>query len=158
MDKSKRIRLLKFFGERDVLASIKFWFIVFLLFIVHFIFMILSSNINYIGSFGAVLTVFGLLASFTHSLYPNFNEDLKEPFQNFNGLYVLTYHAHTSFSIDRSLTQLPISKNEATALNTQYNDIIINKYTSLINTYILTIIGTFIWAYAGYFEFIPISW
>lgn len=154
MIKSKRIKLLRFLGKNDILTSITFWFIVLLVFGIHIVLAITSSEINYIGSFGAVLTVFGLLASFTHSLYPSFTDDLKEPYQPYNDMYQLTYHANTSFAIDRSLTDYPIEEKEATKLNQEYNEIVINKYKSLINTYFVTIFGTLIWSYAGYFKFI----
>ncbi|MEM5552324.1 hypothetical protein WNY63_16490 [Pseudoalteromonas neustonica] len=157
MMESKRIKILMFFGEIDIFRSIIFWFIVFLLFVIHLLLTICMSNIDYIGSLGAVLTVFGLLASFTHSLYPSLKEELKDPYQTFNnGLFQLTYHTDTSFVIDSNFRSL-VNPQEAETNNKKYTDMVKRKYKGLLNTYLLTIIGTFIWAYAGYFEFVLLS-
>ena len=151
MMESKRIKILMFFGEIDIFRSIIFWFIVFLLFVIHLLLTICMSNIDYIGSLGAVLTVFGLLASFTHSLYPNLKEELKEPYQTYiDGLFQLKYHTDTSFVIDSNF-QSSVTPEEAEVNNKKYTDMVKHKYKGLLNTYLLTIIGTFIWAYAGYF-------
>lgn len=146
-----RLNLLKYFGEYDALRNIYFWLIVLLFLLIHISLSILFEDINFIGSFGAILTVFGLLTSFTHSLYPNFKNEIQEPYIAFNGIFTATNHTQTDWFKEQDCQFLP-DPIEAVRLNNEYNVMITNKYKGIITTYFVTIFGTLIWAYAGYFQ------
>lgn len=105
-----------------------------------------TSNWNYIGSFGALLTVFGLCISFVNSAYPNFTSDINslpcKEYKSEDGNYWIETHPNGTSSI--------IPKEYALIVNNSYIELVNKTYSSLFDSFSFTAIGTLIWAYAGY--------
>lgn len=137
------IYILKFFGKRDRTSKIAFWLFFIVLFLIHLWFAITLKRSDIIASFGGLLTVTSLLVSFTHSLYPSFQEDLSPPCRKENDIWTELPNIPGGFAIT-------IDEQKALKLNEDHEKNIEKKYTKLVRTYFITILGTLIWAYAGY--------
>lgn len=110
------------------------------LFLIHIFMYLYTNNSNWIGAFGALLTVLSVLAAFRYSAYPQFLEDMRPPVRpDPNGIW---YDHGTGGMADVS------SEAEANIKNPKHFKKVNEKYKPVSYASILAIIGTVVWAYA----------
>jgi hypothetical protein len=112
------------------------------LFFLHITLYLYSDEPNWVGSFGALLTIFAIITSFSYSVFPNFKEDIKPVVRlNISGEW-LDY----SFGVNALAEES--SQKVADKKNPEHFEKINKKYVPISLTVIMTIIGTIIWAYS----------
>lgn len=136
------IYVLRFFGEHDVLKSIWFYIIAIPLFAIHVYLSIHTEDWAYLGSFGAILTMFSILDSCAHSAYPNYKNDIRPRCVKHGETWQLKH--------DNAPFGRIVDEKEALESNKRQIVLANQKYSGIIRTYYLSLFGTAIWAYAGY--------
>ncbi|EIU7597851.1 hypothetical protein M5225_004363 [Vibrio vulnificus] len=116
-----------------------------LLGIVHLGLSFYHKNFNWLGAFGALLTVYSLLLGFTHSVYPDFEKDSEDPVIK-NGDYWVELPTVKGALADE------VSEEYAKKKNSEHQEDVAKKYSSLVNIYYISILGTIIWAYSGFIK------
>ena len=115
-----------------------------LLFILHIFLSFEFNNFNWLGAFGAILTIYSLLLTLTDVLYPNLKEDIKhQAVKQKYGEWIYLPEDGGSFA------EL-ISEEFAVKVNKTNDEAVCNKYSRLFLAHIITLIGTILWAYSGF--------
>lgn len=111
-----------------------------LLFLFHIFMYLHCNNANWIGAFGALLTVLSVLAAFRYSAFPQFLEDMKPPVRSDSNGNWLDYGTGGMANVS--------SEAEANIKNPEHFRKVNEKYKPVACASILAIFGTLIWAYA----------
>ncbi|MGR3980256.1 hypothetical protein [Pseudoalteromonas sp. 1181_04] len=135
--------ILKSFDFNRLKTSYFFWLFFIITILIHVLFVISTCNWNYLGSLGALLTVFSLLCSLKASYYPKFNSDIKPPCSFISDKWI-------KITPNASFKAQTVSKEYALEANKEHNKKIVSEYSTLITTNIISTLGTVMWAYSGY--------
>ncbi|MBO7928094.1 hypothetical protein J5X91_17815 [Pseudoalteromonas sp. K222D] len=136
---------LRIFGSRSVMFSFGSIVVISLLGIIHLALSFCNNNFNWLGAFGALLTVYSLLLGFTHSVYPDFEKDSEDPVLNKG-------HQWVELPTVKGALADVVSEEYAKKTNSEHREAIANKYKSLVNIYYISILGTILWAYSGFIK------
>jgi hypothetical protein len=100
------------------------------------------DNFNWLGAYGALLTMFTALVFFTRYTFPELEKELRLPVQKQAGAWVNI----------SGLTAECVTEEQATSLNNKHLLSINDKYRDIFRLEIITLIGTLLWAYSGFIE------
>lgn len=136
---------LRIFGSKSVMFSFGSIVVISLLGTLHLWLSFNNNNFNWLGAFGALLTVYSILLGFTHTVYPDFENDSKDPVTNDGQNWIELP------TVKGTLADI-VSKEYAQKKNIAHQETIAKKYKSLINMYYISIFGTILWAYSGFIK------
>ena len=133
---------MNLFGSNSsrVLFSSGFFFI--LMFLFHIYKSICIGDYNWLGAYGALLTIYSLIFTFCHSTYPEFTSDNKPRAKIQSGAWVLLPRDGGAFSDI-------ISEEDADRINHEHSEDVASKYATSVFIYCLSIVGTLLWAYSS---------
>lgn len=106
--------------------------------LVHLSLYLARCDSNYIGAFGAIMTVFGILTTFSHSILPQYKIDMILPVRKRQDVFI-----EGGFPLGEL-----VSESNAQEKNEEHIDRINEKYRPMAIATLISIIGTVIWAYA----------
>lgn len=136
---------LKVFGSKAVMFSTGSIIVISLFGIVHLALSFYCKDFNWLGAFGALLTVYSLLLGFTHSVYPDFEKDSENPVIKYGDSWMELP------TVKGALADV-VSEEYAKKKNTEHQEYVANKYRALVNIYIVSVSGTILWAYSGFIK------
>lgn len=133
---------MAFFGSNSskVLSVTGFFFILMLLF--HIYKSTSTCNYNWLGAYGALLTIYSLIFSFCHTTYTNFEIDMKPRAELQSGGWMLLPTKNGALSAI-------ISEEDAIKINSEHLENVSSKYAISVLIYCLSIVGTLLWAYSS---------
>ena len=109
-----------------------------LLLLLHLYWSITKNDFNWLGAYGAILTVISLVVLFIRTNVPEMREELTD-------LVSINRCGHVQYGSEILLMDL----EDVARLNRDKKREIIKKYYPIIMAYLLSITGTLIWAYSG---------
>ncbi|BDF94057.1 hypothetical protein [Pseudoalteromonas sp. KAN5] len=136
---------LKMFGSKSVMFSTGSIIVISLFGIVHLALSFYYKNFNWLGAFGALLTIYSLLLGFTHSVYPDFEKDSENP-------VIKSGDSWMELPTIKGARANLVSEEYAEKTNTEHQKFVANKYKALVNIYIVSVSGTVLWAYSGFIK------
>lgn len=136
------IAFMTFFGSnsRNVFWSSGIIFIFML--VLHVYKSLVTGDYNWLGAYGALLTIYSLIFSFCHAGYQSFEKDIVPPAKFQSGFW--GYCGEETNYIGEIVTE-----EHAKTINASHRKKIINKYVVSTVIYCLSIIGTLMWAYSS---------
>jgi hypothetical protein len=97
---------------------------------------------NWVGSFGALLTIFSIITSLSYSTFPQFKEDIRPVVRRDSAGEWVDYSFGENALLEES------SPEDAARKNPEHFKKVNAKYVPVSVAVLLSIIGTIIWAYS----------
>lgn len=137
----KKIKFVKALHELSSSSKRVLYITVTVLFAIHIVLSFYLTDFTWFAAFGALLSIFGLLASFSYAL-PIEDIDPKdlEPTQD-GEHYILGGSPMAEVITDK----VSIENIKSSNVNS-----VLKKYENISTYIIFTVLGTLIWAYAGF--------
>ncbi len=138
---AKKIRFVKALHELSNSSKTMLYGVVLALFIVHIFLSIYLTDFTWFAAFGALLSIFGLLASFSYAL----------PLEDIDPKDLAPTEEGEHFVIGGSpLGDLVTDRESIDQIKQSKIDGILHKYENISTYIVFTVVGTLIWAYGGF--------
>lgn len=138
---TKKVRFVKALHELSNGSKKILYGSIFALFILHIFLSISLADFTWFAAFGALLSIFGLLASFSYAL-PLEDIDPKDLAATEEGEYYIEGGS--------PLGELVTNKENIDNIKQSNINRVLKKYENITKYIIFTVVGTLIWAYAGF--------
>jgi hypothetical protein len=112
-----------------------------LMFLFHVYKFLISSEPNWLGAYGALLTIYAVVYSLRHIAYPDFEQEIKPLVSLENGMWV--QKPNNNFPSAEIVTE-----ESAIRINDNHKEDMVNKYITSAFIYLLSVVGTLLWAYS----------
>ncbi|EAS40757.1 hypothetical protein C9J48_10920 [Photobacterium profundum] len=142
---SKSITFIKSLHALSKTSKIILFITISLIFSLHMILSVWFKDFTWLAAFGALLSIFGLLTSFSYSfpLVKVNPRDLDE-----------TQKGEIYFRGGSALAEIIEGKKEIDKIKESNINSALEKYRNISLYFILTVLGTLIWAYAGFLNLV----
>lgn len=138
---AKQIRFVKALHELSNGSKKILYGSVLTLFILHIFLSVYLTDFTWFAAFGALLSIFGLLASFSYAL----------PLEDIDPKDLAPTEEGEQYVVDGSpLGELVTDKENIDSIKQSNIDRVLRKYENISTYIIFTVVGTLIWAYAGF--------
>lgn len=142
---AKKIEFVKALHELSNTSKLVLYSIVAILFVIHIFLSIYLADFTWFAAFGALLSIFGLLASFSYAL-PLEEVDPKDLEPTEDG----DQYVSGGFPMGEVITD----KESIDRIKQSNIDGVLGKYENISTYIVFTVLGTLIWAYAGFLNVI----
>lgn len=138
---TKKVRFVKALHELSNGSKKILYGSVFALFILHIFLSVYLADFTWFAAFGALLSIFGLLASFSYAL----------PLEYIDPKDLAPTEEGERYVVGGSpFGELVIDKENIDSIKQSNINRVLKKYENISTYIIFTVVGTLIWAYAGF--------
>jgi|GEM_PF-1765836 hypothetical protein len=130
-------RFSSFISNTSFTKNLVFWFLLFLL---HISLSLCSSNFNWLGAYGALLTIYAVLLNLIKIQMPELKRDMNLPCRK---------GRHGQWEVVSNGMSDIVPEEYAIDKNQQAEKEFLSKYSTVSWYYFLLIIGTLLWAYSS---------